>query len=389
MMWHGLCLVFSNNENKCLFITRGCSEGKLIPGTRIFRVAVPVEEQAHMKPKGSSSQFGVPFAAVISAPVRQIAIALSVSFALFLLTFGSSAEAGPTFTACVVGPLDGLPGCVSTPGSIPMRDGFQHKSIGSSSSFSGSATSDLGTRAESTPLGLKARSGTLFFADGTRGAANGGGSGYAAVLYDDFRVSASGASFIPGSLNLFLSGSASANINDATANRGLTANGFASAGVIVGMTVNGIYVEGGATQLISPAGSSYSTYGPLADLTFPALFKTPVLSLPVGTPFSLLLELTVVTGATGVISGTPEDEFANAHFFLDALADFSSTLTFPTSGPVFNLPEGATVDSLSALIVNNQFVGAGPAGAGVAEPSTLFLLALGVVALARRASKRA
>lgn len=310
--------------------------------------------------------------------------ALSGSFALLLLTFGSSAEAGPIFTACVVAPEDSLPVCVSEPQPITMRTGSVDVSLQGIRTFRGAGSFLVTTAAESTPLGLKAHAGISLIAGGTQGRFNGGGSGYAAVLYDDFLVNASGASFIPGSLNLFLSGSVTSSVAT-NATGGLTANGFASAGVTVGMTLNGTYVEGGATESRSSSEVSYSTYGPLTDLMFPALFRTPVLNLPVGTPFSLLLELMPGAGAAGIIGGTAqEDQDPFAFFILTSFSNFASTLTFPTSGPVFNLPDGATVNSASGLIVNNRFVGGSPAG--VPEPGSLALLAiaLGAFAFSRR-----
>ncbi len=306
-----------------------------------------------------------------------------------LLTFGFSAEAvATTFTACVVGPQDSLPGCVSGPEPVTMREGFQARSLGGNAFF-GSGQTNLGTGAESTPLGLRANAGFLLGATGTQGRAGGGGSATAAVVYDDFLVNASGVSFVPGSLNLLLSGSLSTSAT-ARASGGLIANAFAAAGVTVNMLVNGTFFEGGAAELRSPSGVSYDTYGPLTDLTFPAPFTitTPVLNLPVGTAFSLQFELSPFVGANAIIGGTPEDEFAFADFFMDSFSNFDSTLTFPTSGPVFNLPEGATVNSPSALIVNNRFVGGGPSA--VPEPSSIFLfgLGLGVIGLGARARKR-
>jgi PEP-CTERM motif len=65
---------------------------------------------------------------------------------------------------------------------------------------------------------------------------------------------------------------------------------------------------------------------------------------------------------------------------LMSVNDFSSTFTFPSSGPVFNLPAGYTVSSVSADIVNNQYFGG--AVVSTPEPGTIILLGTGVLSLA-------
>jgi hypothetical protein len=69
--------------------------------------------------------------------------------------------------------------------------------------------------------------------------------------------------------------------------------------------------------------------------------------VPVNTPFPLEMSLQVlaqiaVPQAGGVI--------------LAASTDFAHTASFPTSGPVFNLPAGYTVNSAQAGITGNTFV---------------------------------
>jgi len=68
---------------------------------------------------------------------------------------------------------------------------------------------------------------------------------------------------------------------------------------------------------------------------------------------------------------------------LQVSADAIHTLTFPTDGPVFDLPPGFTVNSDDGTIVNNQFV-----GAAVPEPSTLSALLSGFAGIGGLAWRR-
>lgn len=83
---------------------------------------------------------------------------------------------------------------------------------------------------------------------------------------------------------------------------------------------------------------------------------------------------------------------ASAHAFIDLFrggtvrgvaisnADFSNTFSFATSGPVFNVPDGFTVNSAQGNIVDNRFVGAQQTI--IPEPSSLALLGVGAIGLA-------
>jgi hypothetical protein len=63
-----------------------------------------------------------------------------------------------------------------------------------------------------------------------------------------------------------------------------------------------------------------------------------------------------------------------------AEVNFLNTMSFPTVGPVFILPEGFTANSISGNIVNNQFV--------VPEPATFWLFGSGLAGLVRIARKK-
>ncbi|MFL5242840.1 MAG: hypothetical protein ACJ8FY_12085 [Gemmataceae bacterium] len=94
-----------------------------------------------------------------------------------------------------------------------------------------------------------------------------------------------------------------------------------------------------------------------------ANFSTPQFEAPVNQPFRVELELLVqgiARGGNGFSSGS---------------ADFEKTFTFATSGPVFNLPDSYTVNSVEGGIVNNRY--GSSVTAAVPEPASLTLLILG------------
>jgi hypothetical protein len=95
-------------------------------------------------------------------------------------------------------------------------------------------------------------------------------------------------------------------------------------------------------------------------------------------PTTLEVELSAKAGTLGFsTTGEPLDVFV--------MNDFSHTLTFPTSGPVFDLPAGYTANSPSLHIVDNRFVVAPTA---VPEPTTALLLGAGLAALGAGAARR-
>lgn len=84
---------------------------------------------------------------------------------------------------------------------------------------------------------------------------------------------------------------------------------------------------------------------PTSEMFVNGTFETPVYSVPVDEPLVLYLE--IVASASAV----SRDGSA-----VGAQADFFNTLTLPTTGPVFDLPTGYTVNSVNGNILDNAFV---------------------------------
>lgn len=112
----------------------------------------------------------------------------------------------------------------------------------------------------------------------------------------------------------------------------------------------------------------------------PVVARFPV-TLPVNTHFSVRLALQMDQYAyTFTLPGAlfdPDGSFGDLHAVAQVVGEvsLSNTLTFPLSEVVALLPEGYTLNSVDARIVDNMVV-------PVPELSTSLLVAFGVVALA-------
>jgi hypothetical protein len=135
-------------------------------------------------------------------------------------------------------------------------------------------------------------------------------------------------------------------------------------GFVGGMTADSSITSSG------PATTSFTATGILSAFNgvgFPGtgLVNSGSGDLPVGTPLNLVLKLS----AQSSVSGSPASPTSPAITVVgESTADFFHTLGFPTSGPVFNLPAGYTVNSVSGKILNNHFIRGAPI------PSTMLLL---------------
>ncbi len=204
---------------------------------------------------------------------------------------------------------------------------------------------------------------------------------------DDVIIGGSGPT-VAASFNMQLHGGLVAS-TFAQLGSGNGAEANANASVSVFALINGNLFSG--TQAISSlwqvdtqsGGGSTFEDGLLTGFDGDATLTTPVMLLPVNTPLTLALSLStsVDTNAANTILGSRRQA--------DASSLFDSTLSFPLSGPVFNLPEGYTVNSVGGLIVDNRWLGLADPGPGpqpVPVPSSLALMFAGLMLLARRYS---
>jgi hypothetical protein len=107
------------------------------------------------------------------------------------------------------------------------------------------------------------------------------------------------------------------------------------------------------------------------------ILRTPVMTVPVNEPFALRLFLGTSAGAVAELNIFNSITVLQ----LDTIFDFSHTLTFATNGPVFNLPEGYTVNSDSGGIIDNRWV--------IPEPSSFVVfLAVMFVTMCHRVAPR-
>lgn len=136
------------------------------------------------------------------------------------------------------------------------------------------------------------------------------------------------------SMNLLLSGA-------------LDMGGLGGGSVIIGLTT-----PFGVGQWDLVHGSTGSI--PIPDPGTAAVVTTPTIFLPTNTPFTLTIDLDLTAGAE--LNG-----------FIDL--DYSHTVSFPSSGPAFNVPSGLTVDAPELNVFDNRWVDPRPSTT-TPEPAT-------------------
>lgn len=209
----------------------------------------------------------------------------------------------------------------------------------------------------------------------------------AAFVLDDVIIGGAGAT-VPGSFNMHLDGGLA---TDAFAQLSLGNGGDASAfaSVTVGVSINGNFFSGTKSQSsvwsVSTQSGDGSTFEDGLLIGFPGDggLTTPIVMLPVGTPFRLALSLYVSEDTT------TNNTILGSRRQAEASSLFDNTLSFPLVGPVFNLPDGYTVQSAAGLIVDNSWQGAAaPDSDPVPEPTSVLLAGAGLSYLALRFRSR-
>lgn len=290
--------------------------------------------------------------------------------AAFLFGFVSPARATPTYDVAILGSLSNLNQSSLTHDPITIK--------GEAANLA--QTIDLGATASANPGGIGVEALTKIAA--TSGTSAGGTSEAVSTrLSSDIVISGNSPSgFVPASLNLLLTGLGDITFNETglplapvAAGVYLELNLFVGtpSGVFNGRSSDCEIINHDPTGGWCPTGTGVRETGLLSSYTWTtdgsALITTPTIMWRVGTnELTLTLEaISSVDVHNPQLSGVDAQLFGGL-FFID-------TLTFP-SGPVFNLPDGFTVNSADAQIVNNTFVGG---STPVPEPSAFMLLLSG------------
>jgi len=239
------------------------------------------------------------------------------------------------------------------------------------------------------PGGVGSSSSVVLIQPGVPSLASIGGSAQSSAIatFTDFIITGpTGSVSVPASLNLALNGTYATTPNIFSGLDNILISASSIIDLSVGGSVDGTGFSGTFNQASGvngqgPTGMTSTATG-ILDGEVPAPnFTTSLTTLPVGTAFTVVLQMSTdaIAGyqAEATIGGDPGN--AGTSIDIQSVSDYSDTLTFSSVGPVFNLPDGYTANSVSADVVNNQYVGG--AVTATPEPTTGLLLGISLLIL--------
>lgn len=141
---------------------------------------------------------------------------------------------------------------------------------------------------------------------------------------------------------------------------------FAGAGFSMSINIPGSSVSGSFNDNGTVAGGT-GLFAGFSGPTISGSFSSGTGSFSTTGPN--VVHVSIIAGGGASSNGGIATEFGRGN------SDFFDTVNFPTSGPVFNLPAGFTANSISGMIVNNQWI-------GVPEPGSIVLSIVGFIGLA-------
>lgn len=161
---------------------------------------------------------------------------------------------------------------------------------------------------------------------------------------------------------------------------GLFAKGSAGVSVLVNWNGGAPEYQGLSSTTVNhntypaPPVETTAANNDLTGVTFPTTISLGPMIVSLNQAYTLRLYLAAFTS-------TQADGFGIAD--AGGTSDFGHTLSFPTSGPVFDLPSGYSVSSASADIVDNTWLGTPVSVSLVPLPAAVWLLMPALALLAR------
>ena len=193
-------------------------------------------------------------------------------------------------------------------------------------------------------------------------------SAHTIITIDDLVIT--GPTAVSTKINFLVDGSVQAGSAPSGGSNGVSSQATFAANVFANNTEigTGLYgITSGGGNIINQQASGW-----LANFTGNNVITTAAITLPVNTPITLRIDVSLLANAA---------MNSDNNGLAQSVANFGNTFSFATDRPVFNLPLGYTVNSPSGGIIANTFT-------PVPEPASFILAAFGFIALAARGWRR-